>query len=179
MARLSSSDLSKIPGYVLRPEDQEAIISPQSIPSVLKTCYLVIAANVIWLLIPAASLLTGNNIVWVSEALVVAGTSLFLSNNYLGKRWYYGHDVAQGTVYESHFATIDNIGFRTFFVTMIGGLIFLITAVFAANLFKSIGPTLVMVLDAILSLVLIAQAAWILKEVRSGMAKLSQQQPSA
>jgi hypothetical protein len=34
VARLSSSDLVKIPGYVLRPEDQEAIISPQSMPNV-------------------------------------------------------------------------------------------------------------------------------------------------
>jgi len=178
VARLSSSDLVKIPGYVLRPEDHDSIISAESMPSVLKTCYLVIAANVIWLLIPGAALLAGNNIVWVSEALVVAGASLFVSNNYLGKRWYYGRDVAQGTVYESHFDTIDNIGYRTFFVTMIGGLIFLITAVFAANLFKSVGPTLVIVLDSILSLVLIVQAGWILKEVRSGMSKLSQQQPS-
>ena len=178
VARLSSSDLAKIPGYVLRPEDKESIISIESMPNVLRTCYLIIAANSIWLLIPTIGLLSGNNIVMVSEALVVAGACLFLSNNYLGKRWYYGQDVAKGTMYESHFETIDNIGFRTFFVSMIGGLIFLITAVFAANLFKSFGPTLVIVLNAVLSLVLIVQAGWILKEVRSGMTKLAQQQPT-
>ncbi len=173
MAKLSNSDLVKIPGYVLRDQDKETTPSIDQLAAVVRNCYLVISANIIWLLIPIAGILTGNVIQHVFGALIVASAALFLSNNYLGKRWYYNTDFAKGTVYESHFQAIDDIGFRTFFVTMIGSLIFLILAVFLSNAFKAQGATIVLVLDLILSAVLILQALWILKTVLKGLATSS------
>ena len=71
-------------------------------------------------------------------ALLLAAAALFVSNNYIGKRWYYYSSLSKNTVYESHLENIDNIGCIVFFVTLISGLTFLITAVFILNIFKSI-----------------------------------------
>ena len=71
-------------------------------------------------------------------ALLLAAAALLVSNNYIGKRWYYYSSLSKNTVYESHLENIDNIGCIVFFVTLISGLTFLITAVFILNIFKLI-----------------------------------------
>ena len=138
---------------------------------VVRNCYLLIIANAVWLLLPVIGLLTGNNLNVMLAALLAAGTSLFLTNNYIGKRWYYSSSEAKNTVYQSHLENIDNIGFITFFVSLIAGLAFLITTVFILNIFKSqSGFYLFLAVDVVMSILLIALAYWVVKNASSGLA---------
>ena len=173
MARLSNSDLAKIPGYVFRDADKEETPSLEKMQAVARNCYLIIAVNTIWLLIPLLGFVGSNPLILIFEALVVGCAVLFVSNNYLAKRWYYYIDASKGSPYESHFTNIDNIGFRTFFVTLIGTLVFL------SNAFKAIGPKIVAVLEIGLAALLIAMAAWIAKQVSKGLATNAKGQPFA
>ena len=139
--------------------------------SAVRNCYLLILANSVWLLLPVIGLVTGNNLNFMLAALLVAGASLFLSNNYIGKRWYYSADDAKGTVFKSHLDNIDNIGFITFFVSLIAGLAFLITTVFVLNIFKSAsGYYIFLAIDLIMSALLMALAWWVVKHASSGLA---------
>ncbi len=146
---------------------------------IVRHCYMVIAANTIWLFIPLFGLLTGNKIERIFEMLVVAGFVLFVSNNYLGKRWYYNSEYAKGTAYEGHFDNIDYIGFRTFFVTLLGSLTFLIMAVFLSEALKSYAGRIVNVLDIILSALFTGLAIWILRRALKGLMLATKSQPFA
>ena len=168
MARLSNSDLGKIPGITLK-GDTSAAPSLDDMKATVRNCYLVIAFNTIWLLIPLFGVLTGNVIAYIFQVLIVAGLVLFISNNYLAKRWYYVSDFAKDTAYEKHFANIDDIGYRTFFVTMISSLVFLILAVLVTNAKSSFGQVLFQILDFALCALMIALAVWILKRVSVGL----------
>lgn len=179
MSRLSNSDLLAVPGYTLREEDKFAPVSIEQLQATARNCYLIIAANTVWLLIPLIGMLTGNNVVQIFFALVVAAAVLFLANNYLARKWYYNTDAAKGTVYESHYERIDYIGFVTFFVTMVATLAFMIIAVFAANIFKNVGQQVVLALDIIFSGLLVVLAAWILKQCSKGLATGLAQKPFA
>ena len=138
---------------------------------VVRNCYLLIIANAVWLLLPVIGLLTGNNLNMMLGALLVAGASLFLSNNYIGKRWYYSSSEAKNTVFQSHLENIDNIGFITFFVSLISGLAFLISTVFILNIFKSqSGFYMFLAVDIVMSVLLIALAFWVVKHASSGLA---------
>ena len=156
-----------------------APVSIEQLQATARNCYLIIAANTIWLLIPLIGLLTGNSLVKIFFSLIVAAAVLFLSNNYLARKWYYNTDAAKGTPFESHYERIDYIGFVTFFVTMIATLAFMIVSVFAANLFKSIGSQVVLVLDIAFSGQLVVLAAWILKQCSKGLATGLAQKPFA
>ena len=137
---------------------------------VVRNCYLLILFNSIWLLIPFIGLITGNNLNIILSALVIAGAALFLSNNYIGKKWYYFSGGAKNTIYESHLANIDHIGFIVFFVTLISGLTFLIAAVFITNIFKSqFGAIMLLIANLAIGLLLIALAFWVLKHAAGGM----------
>ena len=170
MSRLSTTDLLAVPGYTLREEDKFAPVSLETLQATARNCYLIIAANTIWLLIPLIGMLTGNSLVKIFFTLVVAAAVLFVSNNYLARKWYYNTDAAKGTVFESHYERIDYIGFATFFVTLIATLAFMIISVFAANIFKTYGQQVVMVLDVAFSGLLVLLAAWILKQCSKGLA---------
>ena len=74
MARLSNSDIGKIPGITLK-EDTRSAPSLDDMKATVRNCYLVIAANTIWLLIPLFGLLTGNVIAYIFQALIVAGST--------------------------------------------------------------------------------------------------------
>ncbi len=180
MAVLSATDLKKIPGYVIKHDPNEVIPNAAQIKAVVRNCYLIIAANTFWLLIPFFGLISGNNIPVIFSGLILSSAVLFLSNNYLGKRWYYYSEFTEGTPYQSHLDNIDHIGFRTFFVALVSGLAFLISSVFITNLFKSsLGQYLVLALDVALSAVLISLAVWILKRVTVGLALATKEQPYA
>ncbi len=179
MSRLSTTDLTAVPGYTLREDDKFAPASLETLQAAARNCYLIIGANTVWLLIPLIGMLTGNNVVKIFFTLVVAAAFLFVSNNYLAIKWYYNTEAAQGTAFESHYERIDYIGFATFFVTMISTLVFMIISVFAANLFKTYGQQLVFILDLVLSGVLIVLAGWILKQVSTGLATLARKEPCA
>ena len=141
-----------------------------SMAATLKTCYTVILGNAVWLLIPLFGLLTGNRLGLMLILLMIASVALILSNNYLAKKWYYSLDMAKGTPYHSHLHNIDNIGFVTFFVTMISGLAFLILAVVITNLIKAnAGYYAFLVLDFAMSALLVALAVWVVKRASGGM----------
>jgi hypothetical protein len=176
---LSNTDLLAVPGYTLREEDKFAPVSIEQLQATARNCYLIIAANTVWLLIPLIGMLTGNNLVQIFFALVVAAAVLFLANNYLARKWYYNTDAAKGTVFESHYERIDYIGFVTFFVTMVATLAFMIIAVFAANIFKGIGQQVVLALDIVFSGLLVLLAAWILKQCSKGIATGAAKRPFA
>jgi hypothetical protein len=179
MSRLTNSDLLAVPGYTLREEDKFAPVSLDQLQATARNCYLVIAVNTVWLLIPLIGMLTGNNVVAIFFGLVVAAAVLFVANNYLARKWYYNSDAAKGTVYESHYERIDYIGFVTFFVTMVSTLAFMIISVFAANIFKGIGQQVVLVLDIAFSGLLIVLAVWILKQCSKGLATGLRKEPFA
>lgn len=170
MSRLSNTDLLAVPGYTLREEDKFAPVSLETLQATARNCYLIIAANTIWLLIPLIGMFTGNSLVNIFFTLILAAAVLFVSNNYLARKWYYNTDAAKGTAFESHYERIDYIGFVTFFVTMVSTLAFMIISVFAANLFKNIGSQVVFVLDIVFSGLLVLLAAWILKQCSKGLA---------
>ena len=179
MSRLSNSDLLAVPGYTLREEDKFAPVSLDQLQATARNCYLIIAANTVWLLIPLIGLLTGNSLVKIFFALVIAAAVLFVSNNYLARKWYYNTDAAKGTPFESHYERIDYIGFATFFVTLIATLAFMIISVFAANIFKSFGQQVVLLLDIAFSGLLVVLAAWVLKQCSKGLATGARKEPFA
>ena len=179
MSRLSNSDLLAVPGYTLREEDKFAPVSLETLQATARNCYLIIAANTVWLLIPLLGMLMGNDVVKIFFTLVVAAAVLFLSNNYLARKWYYNTEAAKGTVFESHYERIDYIGFVTFFVTMIATLAFMIVSVFAANIFKTYGQQVVLVLDIAFSGLLVLLAVWILKQTTQGLATGARKEPFA
>ncbi len=179
MSRLSNSDLLAVPGYTLREEDKFAPVSLETLQATARNCYLIIAANTVWLLIPLLGMLMGNDVVKIFFTLVVAAAVLFLSNNYLARKWYYNTEAAKGTVFESHYERIDYIGFVTFFVTMIATLAFMIVSVFAANIFKTYGQQVVLVLDIAFSGLLVLLAVWILKQTTKGLATGARKEPFA
>ncbi len=153
--------------------------SLNDLQKIVRACYMVIAGNAIWLLIPLFGLLTGNNIQHIFETLVTAGLVLFISNNFIGKRWYYNADFAKGTVYEKHFANINNIGYRTFFSTLIGALVFLILAVFLSEALKTYAGWIVEILDIVLSGLFVVLAVWVLRLALKGLTLASKAQPFA
>ena len=145
--------------------------TPEELRIIVRHCYMVITFNAIWLLIPLVGLITGNNIPHIFEALVVAGLVLFISNSYIGNRWYYNSDYARGTIYEKHFGIIDTIGLRTFFSTLVGSLTFLILAVFLSDALKAYAVFIVSALDIVLSALFVGLAIWVVTQTLRGLAQ--------
>jgi hypothetical protein len=142
--------------------------------SAVRNCYYLILGNTIWLLIPMVGLLTGNNISTMLTLMVTAGAVLFVSNNYIGKKWYYSTADAKDTVFESHLNNIDNIGFVVFFITMVAALIFLIATVLVLNIFKSqSGFVMFLIIDIAMSVVLGGLAFWVVKHAGAGLSNAS------
>ena len=177
MARLSQSDLYKI-SNTLR-DDTLSAPTPEAMKSTARNSYLIIALNCLWLMIPLFGILIGNNLLTIFVALIVAGAVLFVSNNYLAKKWYYLHEYAEGSPLASHYANINDIGYYTYFATMIGSLAFLIVVVFVGNIFKTHGGTIVLGVDFLFSGFLVLLTVWILKRVTKGMATLAKNEAYA
>ena len=77
MARLSNSDLAKIPGFVFRESDKEEVPSLEKMQAVARNCYLIIAGNTIWLLLPLLGFLTSNQLMVIFQGLIVGCAVLF------------------------------------------------------------------------------------------------------
>lgn len=171
MARLSQSDLYKI-SSTLR-DDTLTAPSADAMKATARNSYLIIAVNCLWLLIPMFGILVGNDLLTIFVALIVAGAVLFASNNYLAKKWYYLHEYAEGSSLASHYSNINDIGYYTYFATMIGSLAFLIVVVFVGNIFKTHGGLIVLGVDVLFAGFLALLTAWILKRVMKGLANLA------
>lgn len=144
----------------------------------LRNCYLIILPNIVWLFIPVFALLTGNNLSWIMAALMVACVFLNISNVYIAKHWYYNHAAAAGSVYQGHFRNVDDIGFVTFFVTMIGSLMFLIASVIVTNVIKSqLGAYFNLALELALAGIYIVLALWVVKRASEGLSLVSKNEP--
>ena len=149
---------------------EETVVDLGAMQKIVRNSYLIILPNVVWLLIPLFALLTGNNLSWIMAALILACVFLNISNVYLAVNWYYNQHRAKGTAYEGHFRNIDDIGFVTFFVTMISALLFLMVSVIITNLFKSkAGVFMNYALEIALTAVLIALAFWVVKRASVGL----------
>jgi hypothetical protein len=157
--------------------DDPEVASLDKIRASIRNCYILTAANSIWLLIPAIGLILGNNLNMILSALVLGGFVLFLRNNYIGKKIYYLSSAAENSVFKSHLNNVDNIGYIVFFVTLIGGLTFLLTTVFILNGFKSqSGYVMFVIVDVILSGLLGALAFWVLKHSLGGLVSVTKSQ---
>jgi uncharacterized membrane protein len=177
MARLSQSDLYKI-SNTLRDDSLKAP-SADVMKSTARNSYMIIALNCLWLLIPLFGILIGNDLLKIFVALIVAGAVLFASNNYLAKKWYYLHEYAEGSKLASHYANINDIGYYTYFATMIGSLAFLIVVVFVGNIFKTHGGMIVLGVDFLFAGFLVLLTVWIMKRVLKGLAMLAKDEAYA
>ena len=159
----------------------------------VRNCYLMIGVNVVWLLIPLLGIamrvagMDGQTvIVSIFWLMIVACGVLFACNIYLAKKWYYSEDAARNTPFASHLKNVDNIGFVTFFVTMIATLLFLIASVLVTNLLKktvtiggstvdlaTVGTALNWALELALTGSLVVLGLWIFRNVSAGLARAS------
>jgi hypothetical protein len=166
-------------------------IDAARLPEIVRKSYMMIAVNVIWLLIPLLGIvmrLVGVDaqtvIVSVFWIMILGCGVLFFCNIYLAKNWYYSEDTAKGTPFASHLKNIDNIGFVTFFVTLIAALVFLIASVLVTNLLKkkvtvagasidlaTVGTVLNWALELALTGALVVLGLWIFKNVTAGLAR--------
>ncbi len=173
MSRLSTSDLMKIPGFQMPANMVETAPSEDAMRAAARNSYLIVGANIVWLLIPLIGLITNAGTHVMFGAMVLAMMVLFGANVYTGRKWYFYVDFAKGTPLEAHYARIDHLGFRAFFGTLISVLLFLIASVMVTNLIKSeAGGWIVLGLNVALTVFMTGLGVWIGREVVKGLAAL-------
>jgi hypothetical protein len=145
-----------------------------NIRTALRNCYLLVAFNTVWLLIPAFGIVLGNNLHVIVVSLAVGGFIIFVSNTYIAKKLYYLETPTKGSLYESHLHNVDNAGFVVFFVTLVTGLLFVLLAVFVLNAFTAqSGYFMFLTIDTMLSAFLGLLAFWVLKHAIGGLWQLA------